>query len=653
MRKLLPLVLLAAPCCITSSPGPSPTWVDPAGGVENHVVAELCRTAWENRLRLDPVFASRQNDPRYHGLLPDHSGSGVKAHIRDQSDLLSLVAALDRSQMSPSEAEICARLAEQLADEIAVLSLGLHEWVVDPLEGPQNAFLTLAADQPIETSRERDQLVLRWHAMARSVRDQTDNVLRGRRSGRVASVTSIDKVIGQLDALLATAPMDSPLVVPALGGGEWVPLNRGETVSAVAHKHLGDSRHQKELRAVNLHLQEGDALALGTRVLLPAPDDVLSPEERGRFLHDVLNIVEDEIYPAFARYREILAGEIRPNARADDRPGLTSLPDGSQSYRTLVRSHTSLDLSPTEIHEFGLEEVERIRSEMAQLGARLFDTRDVRAIQARLRNDPAMHFTTREEVEAKASSALDLARGAIPAWFGRLPHADCEVVPVPAHEEADTTVAYYREPAADGSRPGRYYINTSQPETRTRYEAEVLAYHEALPGHHLQIAIAQELEDLPLFARHATSTAFVEGWALYTERLSDEMGLYGGDLDRLGMLSYDAWRACRLVVDTGLHAFGWSRTQAIEYMVENTLLARNNIENEVDRYIAWPGQALAYKLGQREILALRAEAEEAFGSAFDIRAFHDHVLENGAVSLASLRRHIETWIAEGSPRGDA
>ena len=287
-------------------------------------------------------------------------------------------------------------------------------------------------------------------------------------------------------------------------------------------------------------------------------------------------------------------------------------------------------------------------------GVRLFGTRDLTAIQNRLRSDSAMHFATRDEVEAKAVAALERARRAVPEWFGRLPRARCEVVRVPAHEEPDTTIAYYREPALDGSRPGRYFINTFQPETRTRYEAEVLAYHEALPGHHLQIAIAQELEHLPLFARYASSTAFVEGWALYTERLCDEMGLYTGDLDRLGMLSYDAWRACRLVVDTGLHAFGWSRQRAIAYMLENTLLAENNIANEVDRYIAWPGQALAYKLGQHQILTLRAEAEAAFGSAFDIAEFHDRVLENGAVTLAALRRNIEAWIAEaGSPVGGA
>ena len=210
------------------------------------------------------------------------------------------------------------------------------------------------------------------------------------------------------------------------------------------------------------------------------------------------------------------------------------------------------------------------------------------------------------------------------------------------HEAKDGTIAYYRQPAPDGSRPGQFFINTYAPETRPRYEAEALAYHEAVPGHHLQIAIAQELDGLPEFRRHLGSTAFWEGWGLYTERLAAEMDLYGGDTDRIGMLSLDSWRACRLVVDTGMHALGWTRRQAIDFMVENTALARNNIENEVDRYIVWPGQALGYKMGQLEMLRLRAEAEAALGAVFDIRAIHDAILGDGAIGLRPLGQVVRT-----------
>ena len=218
------------------------------------------------------------------------------------------------------------------------------------------------------------------------------------------------------------------------------------------------------------------------------------------------------------------------------------------------------------------------------------------------------------------------------------------------HEEEHSTIAYYREPAADGGRPGRYYINTSLPETRPRYEAQALAFHESVPGHHLQVAIGQELTGLPTFRRHADVTAFVEGWGLYSERLANEMGLYAGDLDRMGMLSFDAWRACRLVVDTGMHALGWSRGQAIAFMTEHSALAVNNITNEVDRYLSLPGQALAYKIGQLEIRRIRGEAEAALGPRFDVRAFHDAVLGHGPLPLSTLREAVTRDLAlSGGP----
>ena len=236
-----------------------------------------------------------------------------------------------------------------------------------------------------------------------------------------------------------------------------------------------------------------------------------------------------------------------------------------------------------------------------------------------------MHFATAEEIETKARETLARAKAAVLKWFGIQPKADCQVKVMGMHEAPYSTIAYYRNPAADGSRPGYYMINTYKPETRPRYEAEALAFHESIPGHHLQIAIAQELTGLPEFRKHQGVTAFVEGWGLYSERLADEMGLYSSDIDRIGMLSYDAWRACRLVVDTGMHAMGWSRQRAIDYMVENSVLAENNVVNEVDRYLTWPGQALAYKVGQLEILKLRDEAKRRLGERFDIKAFHDAV----------------------------
>jgi uncharacterized protein (DUF885 family) len=346
-----------------------------------------------------------------------------------------------------------------------------------------------------------------------------------------------------------------------------------------------------------------------------------------------------------ARYRAFLAEHVLLAARDEAAAGLTGLPDGAACYAARIAHHTGLPLGADELHQLGIDEIARINDEMRVLGERMFGTRDLAAIVARLREDPSLYFDSADEMLAEARQGLEAARQAMADWFGILPEADCVVVPIPDYEAPFTTIAYYRQPHADGSKPGEYFLNTYKPETRPRFEMRVLTYHEAIPGHHLQIAISQERNELPAFRRHGGSTAFSEGWALYTERLSDEMELYGGDLDRMGMLSYDAWRAARLVVDTGIHAKGWTREQAERYMLEHTALAEANIRNEVDRYIVWPGQALAYKVGQLEILRLRAKARAALGDRFDIKAFHDAVLENGAVTLPVLADQIRRYIA--------
>ncbi|HEX2766112.1 MAG TPA: DUF885 domain-containing protein [Candidatus Limnocylindria bacterium] len=472
-----------------------------------------------------------------------------------------------------------AALAESLNADRAQLEADLGAFTVDPMDGPQVDLLNIPSYHSVRTPAEADALLARWRAMPPYIDTAAQRLREGAGRGRTGVATLVAKSIEQLDDLLARPDADWPLMAPA----------------AEAHA-IGD---------------------------------------------DLLAVVRDEIRPAFARYRALLADELAPVARPDDRPGLVHLPRGERAYRAVARAHTSLDTAPEEIHAIGLREIERIDAEFIELGGRLLGTDGLDATLRALRSDPALHFSTADEIVAVAEASLARANAAIPDWFGRLPQAPCEVVVIPPHEEKHTTIAYYRDPAADGSRPGQYYINTYAPETRPRYEAEVLAFHESVPGHHLQLAIAQELTELPAFRRFNGTTAFIEGWGLYTERLSEEMGLLSGDLDRFGVLSFDAWRASRLVVDTGIHALGWTRQQAIDFMTDHTALGENNIANEVDRYIAWPGQALAYKLGQLELLRLRAEARERLGDRFDIRAFHDAVLGGGALPLPALRTAVE------------
>lgn len=649
---LAPLVLAFAACetirpLLPTPPEELDLWADAAAGVTNPGLADLCTDVWQAELRHDPFRATYLGDPRWHGRVPDTSIEGRLARKARLAGFRERLRNLEQKQLLGADALTAELLRAELENGLLLNELALEEWTVDPLEGPHVRILNLANVQPHASERERHQLVERWEALAGFVRQAGRNLERGRSDGRVASRTAVEKVIRQLEALLAEPPHLSPLVAVASGGGRWIDFPNGGNLAALAHEHLGDAREQGVLLDLNRHLLEPERTVNGTHVLLPAAGDALDLAERGQFLYDVLRAVEQDIYPALAGYRDVLANKILPAAREDDRPGLKYLAGGAGLYKQLIHAHTSLSLADCDaktIHEYGLEEVRRVRVEIAQLGAQLFGTHDVAAIQAKLRSDPEVHFKTRAEVAAKAGEALARARGQLRGFFGLVPEAPCEVLPIPDFEEQDSTIAYYREPAADGSRPGRYFVNTYAPETRPRYEAEVLAFHEAIPGHHLQIAIAQERAELPRFRRHSGSTAFVEGWALYSERLADEMGLYSGDLDRMGVLSYDAWRAARLVVDTGLHFFGWSRDEAIEYLLDNTLLAGNNVENEVDRYIAWPGQALAYKLGQREILALREQARTALGASFRYPEFHDRVLENGAVTLPALRGVIERWI---------
>jgi len=322
--------------------------------------------------------------------------------------------------------------------------------------------------------------------------------------------------------------------------------------------------------------------------------------------------------------------------------GLCWLPDGEEMYQRAIYRYTSLHAGADEIHDIGLEEIADLADQYRALGGSVLGTTDLTAIYHRLRSDTSLRFENQDQVRDAAETALARANEATPDWFGIIPETPCIVMAMPEIGAEDQTIAYYLPPAADGSRPGIYFINLTEPPTRTRFEAEALAYHESVPGHHFQLALSQEMEDLPAFRKFGLATAYVEGWGLYTERLADEMGLYSGDLERMGVLSFDSWRAGRLVVDTGMRARGWSRQEAIDYLMDNSPQAPNNIVNEIDRYIGYAGQALAYKMGQREIVRLRRLVEARMGQSFDIRAFHDAVLATGPIPLTVLNDVIES-----------
>jgi uncharacterized protein (DUF885 family) len=355
-------------------------------------------------------------------------------------------------------------------------------------------------------------------------------------------------------------------------------------------------------------------------------------------------MIAGEINPALRRHRDFLRDEYLPAAR--EAIAVSALPNGAECYRAQLRAFTTLDLDPRQVHQTGVEQIARTDAEMRAIARRSFGTSDVPALLAAFRTDPRYTFRTREEIVAYSARALERAQREMPKWFGRLPRARVVIEPYREFEEKSAPLGAYDSPSEDGSRPGIYHINTYEPEKQTRVGAESTAFHEAIPGHHLQLAIAQERRDAHPITRFLGNSGFSEGWGLYAERLADEMGLFSSDLDRMGLLSNEALRAARMVVDPGMHVLGWTRQQAIDYMLAHTAETRGSVEDEVDRYIVWPGQATAYMTGSLEIMRLRQMAQRELGPRFDIRAFHDRVLEDGTVTLPMLREKIERWVAE-------
>lgn len=610
MRRLHVIVWLAAAACGGSkaspvAPGgaatppapaasePSPLAAEAVAGVEHPGLRDLLRDDWEWRMRRSPTWATTLGDHRYDDRLADNSWAAIEAERAERRAMLERARGIDASALAPGEAITQALYVQGLEADVASEVCEFPLWTVSARGNPVTSINYLPEMHPLRTAADGDNLIARYRQTPATVDAEIANLRRGLAAGMVANAESVRRTIE-----LAAGQLGKPLA-------DWSLLDPAErTLSG------------------------------------------WSEAEKKDFAGRLRAAVEGDIKPAYERYHAFLVEEVLPAARPPERAGLSALPQGHDCYRARIASYIGLPRTAGDLHALGLAEIERINGEMQALGEKLFGTRELPAILERLRTDPALYYDSEQSMLADARRALDAARDAIPEWFGILPKAEVVVVPVPDYEAPYTTIAYYRQPHYDGSKPGEYFVNTYQPKTRPRFEIEVLSFHEAIPGHHLQIAISQELGDLPLIRKLDGNTAFVEGWGLYTERLAEEMGLYSGDLDRMGMLSYDAWRAARLVVDTGVHALGWTREQAEQFMREHTALALNNISNEVDRYISWPAQALAYKVGQLEILRLREEARAALGERFDIRAFHDVVLKNGAVTLPVLADQVAAWVAE-------
>lgn len=521
---------------------------------------------------------------RRHGRLTDNSLAAITAWEQREDAWLRDLRGVDASAIAGTPAGVAyAILDEALQASVATRVCRGELWGLNQLVGWQANLGYLADIQPVGTEQARTDAVARWRALPRFIDTEIANLREGVRLGYTAPRQNATLVLQQVDALLAMPAVESPLYGPA---------KRDST---------------------------------------PA------------FRSSLAQIIDREVNPALRRFREYVETEYLPRARTTI--AVSALARGRACYGAAVRQFSTLDVPPEEVHQLGLQQMARIESEMRTIAQRSFNTTDVRGLLDRLKSDTQYTFRTREEIIEHSRAAIARAEREMPKWFGIMPRAKVVVERYPEFREK-SAVGEYQSPAEDGSRPGVFMISTYEPTKRSRSGPESVAFHEAIPGHHLQIAIAMERGSAnhPI-ARYLGNSGYSEGWALYAERLADEMGLFTSDLDRIGMLSEQALRGARLVVDPGMHVLGWTRDQAIEYMAARTTMPHAEIVSEVDRYIVWPGQATAYMLGMLEIQRLRDQAQRELGAKFDIRAFHDRILENGSVPLPALRGAVERWIA--------
>ena len=546
---------------------------------------------WEAALEFRPTEATLHGDHRYDDRIEDISVDGEARERATWLEIRAAVDAIDPAGLDAAGLVTRELLRAELTRAVEAIDVRETELRYDQNTG-FHAELFVVAPQIKASTPESARALLERHRQIPAFLDQAIDRLRaGLAAGRTPARINLERSLNQLDKYLAS-PLEGDPFTTMAGPPQW----------------------------------DGEAA----------------------WRAELADVARDLIRPAFGRYREFFASELMAAGRPHDRAGLQWMDDGPGLYEHFVRHHTTVDdLSAGEIHQIGLAELDRLAGEYADVGGRLFGTTDLAAIFDRLRSDEALRYTSGDEIMGDARRYLAAAQAVMGDWFGRLPATPCEIVAIPAAIAEDMPMAYYFPPADDGSRPGMYFVNTADPGHKNRFETASVAYHEAIPGHHLQLAIATELDGVPAFQRLSHgNTAYVEGWGLYAERLAEEMGLYTDDLERIGMLAADSWRSCRLVVDTGLHALGWGRQQAIDFMAANAPVSVGEIEVEVDRYIGMPGQALAYKIGQREIFRLREAARARLGDRFDIRAFHDVVLGSSSVSLPVLRQLVEDWVAE-------
>jgi len=552
---------------------------------------------WENSLRESPFLATNIGDRRFNDRLPEVGLAAEKRRSDSTRAFLARLRAIPRDSLSRAD-QINRDIAERgMKESLESSELGGFLIPITNREGFHTGFPELHQRTPLRTSQDYRNYIARLAAFRQYTGGYIELMREGLRKGMTLPAVSLDGIEETITPHIVTDPTRSLLWKPFAEFPATVPASDRAGLTAAGRAAITSG------------------VAAGYQ--------------------DFLNFIQKEY---------------RPGARKT--LGASQLPNGKAFYAQRVRAYTTLDeATPESVHTTGLREVARIRAAMDSVMKAAGWRGDHKSFIQFLRTDPRFYAKTPRELLEKNAYFLKLMEGELPRLFRKLPRMSYGIKTIPEYTAPRTTTAYYGQPAGDGTRAGTYWINVYDLPSRPLYEIEALASHEAVPGHHLQIALQQELTDVPIFRRFSGATAFVEGWALYSESLGKEVGFYTDPYSEFGRLSYDMWRACRLVIDTGIHSKGWTRQQAIDYLAENSALTLTNVTNEVDRYIAWPGQAIAYKTGQMKIRELRTEAERELGSRFDVRAFHDVVLGSGSVPLTVLAENVRQWIAAEKARG--
>ena len=554
-------------------------------------LTRLLNEQWEYTLRTQPELATQVGDDRYNDRLSDFSDKAIVDNVEHTRQALASFEAVDVTGFPEQEKLNQTLMVRSLREELENAQFKDWEMPATQFGGIHLEYASLAFDSPFRSSKDYDNYLARLHQIPRALDQATGHMRDGLRDHIIPPGYLLKRVSEQARKI-ADAPLDKSSF---------------------------------------------------TDPLRKFPDSIPG-SERKRVGAAIEDAVKNEVEPAYARFAKFVREEYAPHGRLD--PGVWALPDGAARYRFAVRHQTTTDLTADQIHALGIESVAQIEAEMLKIAtAQGFS--DLKSFNAHIRQDPALHAKSGQQLLDLYARYRTQMYDKLPQLFGRLPQNKLDVVPMEEFRSADSVPADYSPGAGDGSRPGRINVNEYAPEKRLLLNVEAIAYHEGVPGHHLQFSIAQELTSLPPFRRYDLDVnAFTEGWAFYAERLGKDAGFYQDPYSEYGRLQNEMWRAVRWVVDTGVHAQHWSRRQMIDYFHEHTAMDDQNIETEVDRYIAWPGQALSYKMGQMKILELRERAQRELGAKFDIRAFHDAVLEQGPLPLDVLETKINTWIAE-------